>query len=212
MRSFLQVYSRLLKKYFNFIFCEVSVKLTQGSVTRACVEFSWNLLFCNIFPPWTAYDLIVNMTFRICIAFANLAFQFANKLVRWKIIYHSRYGQTFLDKRRKLNVHKTMNLFFVFGSSLITNIYLILNCFLVSNKSPIQENHPKWNHDGETKSKKLHYVKSFQIRSSFWSVFSRIRTEYGEMRENTDQKKLGIWTLFTQCYSNVQIRGSVPKK
>ena len=36
----------------------------------------------------------------------------------------------------------------------------------------------------------------------FWSVFSRIRTEYGEiivqMRENTDQKKLRIWTLFTQ--------------
>ena len=45
--------------------------------------------------------------------------------------------------------------------------------------------------------------------SFFWSVFSRIRTEYGEiqsispysvqMRENTDQKKLRIWTLFTQC-------------
>ena len=43
----------------------------------------------------------------------------------------------------------------------------------------------------------------------FWSVSSRIRTEYGEifrispysarMRENTDQKKLHIWTLFTQC-------------
>ena len=43
----------------------------------------------------------------------------------------------------------------------------------------------------------------------FWSVFSRIRTEYGELwkkspysvqiRENTDQKKLRIWTLFTQC-------------
>ena len=43
----------------------------------------------------------------------------------------------------------------------------------------------------------------------FWSVFSRIRTEYGEilrtsaysvqMWENTDQKKLRIWTLFTQC-------------
>ena len=42
----------------------------------------------------------------------------------------------------------------------------------------------------------------------FWSVFSRIRTEYGEiqsispysfqMLENTDQKTLGIWTLFTQ--------------
>ena len=43
----------------------------------------------------------------------------------------------------------------------------------------------------------MHYVKSVQIRSFFWSVFSRIRTEYGEilhislysvqMRENTDQ-------------------------
>ena len=41
------------------------------------------------------------------------------------------------------------------------------------------------------------------------SVFSRIQTEYGEilrislysvrMQENTDQKKLRIWTLFTQC-------------
>ena len=58
----------------------------------------------------------------------------------------------------------------------------------------------------------LHCVKSAQIRSFFWSVFSRIRTEYGEilrispysvrMWENTDQKKLGIWTLFMQCYFN----------
>ena len=37
-------------------------------------------------------------------------------------------------------------------------------------------------------------VKSVQIRSYFWSVFSRIRTEHGEIRrygsesENTDQK------------------------
>ena len=53
------------------------------------------------------------------------------------------------------------------------------------------------------------YAKSVQIRSFFWSVFSRIWTEYGEilrispysvrMRENTVQKKLRIWTLFTQC-------------
>ena len=45
-------------------------------------------------------------------------------------------------------------------------------------------------------------LKSAQIRRFFWSVFSRIRTEYGEiivqMQENTDQKKLRIWTLFTQ--------------
>ena len=48
----------------------------------------------------------------------------------------------------------------------------------------------------------LHCVKRVQIRSFFWSVFSRVQTEYGEilcispysvrMRENTDQKKLFI--------------------
>ena len=61
---------------------------------------------------------------------------------------------------------------------------------------------------GEIGSEMGHCVKSVQIRSFFWSVFSRIRTEYGEirsissylvrMRENTDHKKLRIWTLFTQ--------------
>ena len=50
---------------------------------------------------------------------------------------------------------------------------------------------------------------SVQIRSNFWSVFSCIWTECGEIRsispysvrtqENTDQKLLRIWTLFTQC-------------
>ena len=53
----------------------------------------------------------------------------------------------------------------------------------------------------------LHYVKSVQIRSLFWSVFSRIRTEYGEIRsispysvrmwENTDQRKLRIYYIFS---------------
>ena len=43
-------------------------------------------------------------------------------------------------------------------------------------------------------------------------VFSRVWTEYGEIRsifpysvqirEGTDQKKLRIWTLFTQCVSS----------
>ena len=51
--------------------------------------------------------------------------------------------------------------------------------------------------------------KCVQIQNFFWSVFSCIRTKYGEilcispysvrMRENTDQKKFRIWTLFTQC-------------
>ena len=53
----------------------------------------------------------------------------------------------------------------------------------------------------------IHCVKSVSIRSFFWSVFSQIWTEYGEirsissysvrMRENADQKKLRIWTLHT---------------
>ena len=54
----------------------------------------------------------------------------------------------------------------------------------------------------------FHCVQSVKIRSFFWFVFSRIRTEYGEilrispcsvrMRENTNLKKLRIWTHFTQ--------------
>ena len=45
----------------------------------------------------------------------------------------------------------------------------------------------------------------------FWSVFSCFRTEYGDLwskspysariQENKDQKKLHMWTLFTQCWS-----------
>ena len=54
----------------------------------------------------------------------------------------------------------------------------------------------------------IHCAKCVQIQSFFWSVLSRIQTEYGEIlrippysvriRENTDEKKLRIWTLFTQ--------------
>ena len=54
-----------------------------------------------------------------------------------------------------------------------------------------------------------HCLECVQTRSFFWSVFPRIRTEYGEIlriythsiriRENTDQKKLRIWALFTKC-------------
>ena len=46
----------------------------------------------------------------------------------------------------------------------------------------------------------VHCVKSVQIRSFFWSVFSCIRTV--RIKENTDQKKLRIWTLFTQWWQS----------
>ena len=51
-------------------------------------------------------------------------------------------------------------------------------------------------------------MKSVQIRSFSWSLFSCIWAEYGDLRgqssylfqiqENKDQKKLRIWTIFTQ--------------
>ena len=56
-------------------------------------------------------------------------------------------------------------------------------------------------------------MKSVQTRSFFWSLFYCIRTEYGDlqrkcrysvwMQENTDQKKLHIWTLVRQCLLKV---------
>ena len=64
----------------------------------------------------------------------------------------------------------------------------------------------------------FHYcVKNVQIRSFFWSVFPHIRTEYRDIFrispysvriwQNTDQKKLRIWTLFMQCtLSPIQTR------
>ena len=66
-----------------------------------------------------------------------------------------------------------------------------------------------------------HCAKSVQIRSYFWSIFSRSRTEYGEigrfsgpysvrMWENTDQKQLRIWTLFTQQNSQRRLLPNWP--
>ena len=57
-------------------------------------------------------------------------------------------------------------------------------------------------------NKDIHCIKSVQIQSFFWSVFSHFWTEYRDLqskslysvqkRENTDQKKLRIWTCFGQ--------------
>ena len=54
-------------------------------------------------------------------------------------------------------------------------------------------------------------MKSVRIRVFFGSVFSCIRTEYGDlprkspfsaqMQEKKDQKELCIWTLFTLCFN-----------
>ena len=69
--------------------------------------------------------------------------------------------------------------------------------------------------------KHIHCVKSVQAGSFFWSIFSCIQTEYGEilrispysvrMRENPGQKNLPIWTLFTQSNLRCSHRADVLK-
>ena len=56
----------------------------------------------------------------------------------------------------------------------------------------------------------------------FWSVFSHIRNEYRDlrsksrysvwMRENADEKKLRIWTLFTQWHTKTKSKVKLKKK
>ena len=59
----------------------------------------------------------------------------------------------------------------------------------------------------------IHFVKSVQIRSFFWSAFSGIQTEYEDLRskspysiriqENMDQKEHRTWTLSRSDHLNV---------
>ena len=104
--------------------------------------------------------------------------------------------------------------FLCMASIKFSKVYLPLMFTTLCNKKLIW----KWSDiDADFSiSYKLHCVKSVQIRSNFWSIFSRIRTEYGEilrteyreilrislhsvwMRENTDQKLLSIWKFFAQ--------------
>ena len=104
--------------------------------------------------------------------------------------------------------------FLCMASIKFSKVYLPLMFTTLCNKKLIW----KWSDiDADFSiSYKLHCVKSVQIRSNFWSIFSRIRTEYGEilrteyreilrispysvwMRENTDQKLLSIWKVFAQ--------------
>ena len=61
-----------------------------------------------------------------------------------------------------------------------------------------------------------HDLESDQIRSFFLTAFPRIWTECGgllqnsphsvQIRENTDQKKLRIWTLFVQCTEHLLLK------
>ena len=60
------------------------------------------------------------------------------------------------------------------------------------------------------------YIKFWNNETFFWSIFSCIRTEYEDLlhkspystriQENTDQKKLHNWTLFTQCEIDTKLK------
>ena len=68
-----------------------------------------------------------------------------------------------------------------------------------SNKNAINEE--KYQRNPICGKYNLHFVKSVQIRSFFWSVFSCILNGYGDLvriQENADQKKSRIETLFVE--------------
>ena len=109
-------------------------------------------------------------------------------------------------------------------SSALTNIPMLFNEPKVHKRTPLEcqrmlQSDIRYNNEQSVilhnKQKRLHCMESVQIGSFFWSVISRIRTEYGEIRsmlsispysaqmpENMDQKKLRIWTLFKQQLPN----------
>ena len=76
------------------------------------------------------------------------------------------------------------------------HVFILISCFYTLWFSDVCGGH------GKKSVERNHCVKSVQIRSFFWSVFSCIRTEYGDLlrkspysvqiQENTDQKKLRI--------------------
>ena len=55
-------------------------------------------------------------------------------------------------------------------------------------------------------------MKSVQIRSFLCSIFSCIQTNSVQIQENTDQKKLRIWTLFAHWKYWLSLYGSNSQK
>ena len=96
----------------------------------------------------------------------------------------------------------------LFQTKTSTQVFSCELCRIFKNNL-FYRTHPVAAHLIKEDTKNHHCVKNVQIRSFFWTVFSRIRIEYEEIRsislfsvriwENTDQKQLRICTLSTQC-------------
>ena len=88
-------------------------------------------------------------------------------------------------------------------------------CSTLHSRSILRKNWSKLSHlNGHTCVWMTNYVKSVQMSKS-WPIFSRIWSEYGDIlrkspysvwiRENTDQKKVRIWTLSIQWHSYLPV-------
>ena len=98
--------------------------------------------------------------------------------------------------------------FYTFSLSLFWDVALLFLNFLENFRLVLLIRFPFKKRVNSNFNADQHIVKCVQIRSFFWSVFSCIRNEYGEILRNspysfqmweiTDQKKLRFWTLFMQ--------------
>ena len=122
--------------------------------------------------------------------------------------------ETFITKANR-NKHLRSTVFLHVNFILQTGFFLIRiyskpkDTRKFSDKNHIQEVLVKlrMHYTVPRKSCTIRLHEYFPITEFFWSVFSHIRSEYGEkrsispysvrIRENTYQKKLRIWTLFT---------------
>ena len=92
----------------------------------------------------------------------------------------------------------------------VIQIYITKKIVMRKNKAELLTDRESNSPSFPAGATRLYCLKSAQIWSFFWSVFSCIRTEYGylirkspylvRIHGNTDQKKLRIWTLFTHLY------------
>ena len=108
----------------------------------------------------------------------------------YSIVHHHHQGMHHFQDNEKTLLRQILNPLKLYATFSYQLVYKVLYIFYIFMQDQ-------------------HCVKSVQIQSFFWSVFSCIRTEYGDLlrkspysvriQENTDQKKLRIWTLFTQC-------------
>ena len=116
-------------------------------------------------------------------------------------VFHVLFPKTYLNKLGQISIDWSSWLFKFFGFDELNWIFFFSSFFLLLLFEGVSFSVKVFVQSGNS-----HCLKSVQIRRFFWSLFSRIRTKYVEirsisphsvrMRESKDQKQLRIWTLF----------------